>query len=116
MVSSGGSPREVSGRPRSPKVQKGEQTVMITRHDVATRVTEYLHHNRTLEELVEWAEEVMMEGEVDKRDSEVLRAVIGRLGLANVKEFGLTWEDCEDLLSRLGYQVKVQIIETSRQQ
>ena len=38
----------------------------------------------------------------DDRDLDALRDITARLGLADVREFGLTWEDCEGYLSRLG--------------
>lgn len=82
---------------------------MITRQDVASRLTDNLHHRLSLEELVRWAEDAMMEGELDEQDVDVLRSVVGRLGLADVREFGLTWEDCEELLSRLGYHVHIEV-------
>jgi hypothetical protein len=85
---------------------------MITRHDVAARLKDYLHHQVSLAELVEWAEHIMMEEELDERDVGVLREVVGRIGVADVKEFGLTWEDCETALLQLGYQVQVQVVET----
>ncbi|MBI5197959.1 MAG: hypothetical protein HZA19_05050 [Nitrospirae bacterium] len=82
---------------------------MITRQDVATRLIDYLNHHLTLEELVHWAEDAMMEGDLDDQDVEVLRDVLARIGLADVKEFGLSWENWEEFLSRLGYQVQVQV-------
>ena len=33
---------------------------------------------------------------------EVIRDIVSRLGVADVRAFGLTWEDCEQLLGRLG--------------
>jgi len=51
----------------------------------------------------------MMEADFDERDYETLRDIVSRLGLADVKALGMTWEDCEDFLSQLGYQVKVVI-------
>ena len=33
--------------------------------------------------------------------------IVGRLGLADVAEFGLRWQDCEEFLRRLGYRAKV---------
>jgi hypothetical protein len=86
---------------------------MITRHDVAAKLTDYLRHSLTLGELVEWAEQAMMEGEFDESDFETLRDIVSRLGLADVREFGLTWEDCEAFLSRLGYQARVEISEVA---
>jgi hypothetical protein len=32
-----------------------------------------------------------------------IRNVVARIGVADVRAFGLTWEDCEQLLSQLGY-------------
>jgi hypothetical protein len=86
---------------------------MITRHTVAQQLTDYLHHRLTLEAMVEWAHEAMMEGEFVENDLEVLRDIISRLGLADVRAFGLTWEDCETFLSRLGYQVRVDVSEVA---
>ncbi len=83
----------------------------VTRHKVAQRIVDYLYHRITLAELVDWAERVMMEGDFDERDFKILRYVVSRLGLADVKAFGITWKDCEDFLSRLGYQVSVAVSE-----
>jgi hypothetical protein len=69
-----------------------------------------------LESLVEWAENVMMEEDFDEHDVAVLREVVGRIGVANVKEFGLTWEDCEVALTRLGYQVQVRVTEAQQKE
>jgi hypothetical protein len=35
--------------------------------------------------------------------------VLARLGLADVRAFGLTWDDCEELLRELGYSARVEI-------
>ncbi len=85
----------------------------ITRKDVAWKIADYLHHRITLAELVDWAENMMMEAEFDSRDFEALREVVSRLGLADVKAFGMTWEDCEYFLSRLGYQARVVVTDDS---
>ena len=52
-----------------------------------------------------------MEEELEGGYFDILRDIISRLGLADVEKFGLTWEDCEDYLSRLGYRVKVEVSE-----
>jgi cobyrinic acid a,c-diamide synthase len=83
---------------------------MITKQAVAERIAAYLHHAMTLEQLVDWAENALMEGEFDERDVDVLRAVIARLGVADVRAFGLTWEDCEEALRQLGYSARVEIV------
>ena len=56
-----------------------------------------------------------MDEELEEKDCELLRDVVSRIGLADVRAFGLTWEDCEDLLSRLGYRDSVTVAEASAQ-
>ena len=55
----------------------------------------------------DWAERAMMDAEFDEADTDVLTDIVGRLGLADVAEFGLRWQDCEEFLRRLGYRAKV---------
>lgn len=84
----------------------------VTRQAVAEKLGAYLRHELSLADLVAWAETAMMEGEFDFKDAAVLRDVVARLGVADVRAFGLAWEDCEDLLSRLGYSARVSIVAT----
>ncbi len=39
--------------------------------------------------------------------------IAGRIGLADVRAFGLTWEDCEGFLSRLGYRAKIDVFQST---
>ena len=80
---------------------------MITRQTVRDQLVAYLNHKIMLTELVEWAENTMNEGALDPKDAPILRNIIARIGLADVKNFGLLWDDCYDFLSRLGYHVQV---------
>jgi hypothetical protein len=48
-----------------------------------------------------------MEADFDKTDLDVLTDIVGQLGLADVAEFGLRWQDCEEFLRRLGYRARV---------
>lgn len=48
-----------------------------------------------------------MEGEFAETDHDMLRDVVARLGVADVRAFGLTWEDCQQVLSRLGYRAEI---------
>lgn len=73
----------------------------ITRHTVADKIAAYLRHALTLDELVDWAENAMRDGDFDEQDVEALRTVVARLGVADVRACGLTWEDCEQALARL---------------
>jgi len=35
--------------------------------------------------------------------------ILGRIAAADVKEFGLLWEDCDNIMRQLGYSVKVDL-------
>jgi len=84
--------------------------IVVTREMVIEKLSAYLHHHMTLAELVDWAEQVMQEGDFDEADYEMLRDIVSRLGVADVRAFGLTWDDCEQFLRRLGCTVRVEII------
>jgi hypothetical protein len=82
----------------------------ITKQTVADQIAAYLHHEMTLGELVDWSERALMEGELAERDAATLSSVIARLGVADVRAFGLSWEDCEELLRRLGFASRVEVV------
>jgi cobyrinic acid a,c-diamide synthase len=82
----------------------------ITKQTVTDQIAAYLHHEISLAQLVDWAEHAMMDGEFEERSASVLSAVIARLGVADVRAFGLAWEDCEQLLRQLGYSSRVEIV------
>lgn len=84
--------------------------MQVMRQMVGEKLIAYLQHQTTLSELVEWAEQVMQEGDFEETDYDSLREVISRLGLADVRVFGLTWEDCEQFLQRLGYSVRLEVV------
>ncbi len=88
---------------------------MVTRRDVVGKLKNYLHHQISLAELVDWAEDAMREEEFEELDFEELRDVVSRLGVADVRAFGLTWEDCEEMLNRLGCHVNIEISEARPQ-
>lgn len=78
----------------------------ITPKIVADRLAAHLCDRLSLGELVDWAERQMMEGEFE---SEAVRDAVARLGVADVRAFGLTWEDCQRLLHNLGFAAHVHI-------
>ncbi|MBA3648112.1 MAG: hypothetical protein H0W62_06110 [Chitinophagales bacterium] len=79
---------------------------MITKEMVSQKIYDYLNHSIPVEQLVTWAEDAMIEEEVKESDADIISEVIARLGVADVQNFGLLWEDCEQLLSQLGYQIR----------
>jgi cobyrinic acid a,c-diamide synthase len=84
--------------------------MLITKKIVADKIAAYLHHDITLAQLVDWAEHAMMEDEFEENGLTAIRSAVSRLGVADVRAFGLTWEDCEELLSQLGFSARVSII------
>jgi hypothetical protein len=79
----------------------------ITRQIAADKIADYLHGKVSQPELVDWAEDAMMDADFDEADVDLLIDIVGRLGLADVAEFGLRWQDCEEFLRRLGYRATV---------
>ena len=84
----------------------------ITKQTVADRIAAYLHHEVTQAQLVDWAENALMAGEFQEDDAANICAVVARLGVADVRAFGLTWSDCEDLLRQLGFHARIEIVTT----
>jgi hypothetical protein len=82
----------------------------ITSKKVADKIGAYLHHRVSLAQLVNWAEQAMMEANFGTHNTEHIREVIARLGVADVRAFGLTWEDCEQFLKSLGYSAQIKIV------
>ena len=83
---------------------------MITRQTVADRIADYLRHTITLDQLVDWSEVAVLDGEFEEQHAPLLAQVLGRLGVADVREFGLSWEDCEELLRLLGFVPRVEVV------
>jgi len=82
----------------------------ITKQTVANKILGYLRHDISLAELVHWAEEAMMEGEFEEQDMAVISGAVSRIGVADVRAFGLAWEDCEQVLRQLGYTARIDIV------
>ena len=81
----------------------------VTRQITADKIADYLHGKLSQAQLVDWAERAMMNAQFDLADAELLSDIVGRVGLADVAEFGLRWQDCEEFLRRLGYRAIVTV-------
>jgi hypothetical protein len=81
--------------------------MIITKQQLAVNLLNYLQHKTTLSDLVNWAEDALMEGDIQGEDPEVVRDILARLGLADVKAFGLFWDDCNNYMQKLGYVLKI---------
>jgi hypothetical protein len=84
--------------------------MVITKQSAADKIAAYLHHQITLAQLVEWSERALMDGEFSKSDASTLADVVSRLGVADVRAFGLAWDDCEELLLKLGFAPRVEVV------
>lgn len=54
---------------------------------------------------------MIKEADFESKNFELTRDILARIGLANVREFGLSWDDCYDYLHKLGYDVKIEVSE-----
>ena len=81
----------------------------ITKATIAEQIEGYLHHRIALNDLVDWAESAVMDGDFDPADAPLLTEVLARIGVADVRAFGLIWEDFEVLRRRLGYSARVDV-------
>ncbi len=86
---------------------------MVTKHSVAVKIYNYLNHTIELAELVDWCENVMVEGEIVEQDTELISEVVARIGVADVNNFGLLWKECDELLRKLGYQLDFDLKEVA---
>jgi hypothetical protein len=83
---------------------------LVTCESVAENLGAYLRHDLSLAALVDWAESALMNGDFDPAHLTTIRDAIARIGAAAVRTFGLSWEDCEQLLSQLGYSAQVNVV------
>ena len=81
--------------------------MIVSKQLLAINLLSYLQHKTTLSDLVYWAEDAMMEGDIQGEDPEVVRDILARLGVADVKAFGLFRDDCYEFMLKLGYVLKI---------
>ena len=85
--------------------------MVLTKKLLADMLIKYINREIDLSSLVNWAEDMMREADFEDSSFELIREILARIGLADVREFGLTWDDCYDYLHRLGYNIKVELLE-----
>lgn len=83
---------------------------MITRQVLVGRLLDYLNHRITLAALVEWAEEALIDADMEPQaDISVLMDVLTYMGAADTPDFPLTWDVLSGFLERLGAPVRVEL-------
>jgi hypothetical protein len=86
---------------------------MITRQIILERLDTYLNHQITLAELVEWAENALIEPDIpENENADLLMDVLMYLGAADTRGFPLTWDILSDFMDKLGGSVRV-IVESA---
>ncbi len=83
--------------------------MIITKKTLANMLIKYINRRIDLAELVDWAEEMIKASDFEDKNFELLRDITAQIGLADVREFGLSWDDCYNYLHKLGYDVKVKV-------
>jgi len=78
---------------------------MITNQQIAEKIQDYLQHKSPLTDLINWAENSLMEEGFETKEA---RDIVAKIGVADVRAFGLLWDDCERFLNQLGYTVKIE--------
>ncbi len=83
---------------------------MITKKIIAAKVLDYLQHRLSLSDLVNWAEQSLMNGSYEDDETHTIRNTLLQLGLADVKAFGLEWKDCEAIMENLGFKLEIKAL------
>jgi hypothetical protein len=81
---------------------------MITRQDVANQLLAYLNGELSLEQLVDRAENMLVQGGFSPDDDvDLLMDIVMYLAAADTEYFPLTWEICSEFMQTLGTPVRV---------
>jgi hypothetical protein len=80
---------------------------MITRQTVGKKLQAYLNDELTLAQLVDWAENAVVDAELEEGYDKMLFDILGRIGLADVESFKLSWEEIAGMIEKLGYRATV---------
>lgn len=81
--------------------------MQITAQRAVEKIHDYLVHKITLAELVDWAENALIDGEFIHEDSKQLFDIVARLGLSDSNQFALSWDELESIVDSLGYELRI---------
>jgi hypothetical protein len=80
---------------------------VLIRGAILRHMNLYLERDLSLQDLLDWAETTLAENELSAEDEAFLQDLLARAGEPASQDFGLTLEDCSDLMARLGQELKV---------
>jgi hypothetical protein len=78
----------------------------ITKKILAEKLLAYLNRRLSKEELIDWCERSFQEQTIE---DPAVKQLVARLGLMDVKNFDLSYEELASLLEQLGFHVRVEI-------
>ena len=81
----------------------------VTKEILTNMLVDYLNRRITKDELVDWAENMICDAEFEDKHAVLIKKILSHLGLADVKEFGLSWDECYTYLCELGHNVSVMV-------
>lgn len=81
----------------------------VTKEILTDMIIKYLNRQMGKDELVDWAENMICKEEFVEQDAHLIMEILSHIGLADVKEFGLSWDDCYEYLHKLGHKVTVMV-------
>ena len=84
---------------------------MITKKIIADKILAYLQHRMSIDELTDWAERSLFNSSYEDDKFHTIRNTLAKLGLADVKTFGLEWKECEAIMEKLGFKLEVNALE-----
>ena len=87
--------------------------MIVTKKMLADMLIKYVKREIRLSSLIDWAEDMIHEADFESENFELLSDILARIGLADVREFGFSWDDCYEYLHKLGYDVRVEVSEVS---
>ena len=90
---------------------KDKETMIITREILARMLIKYINREIDLSNLINWAEDMIIDANFEYEHFELLRDILARIGLSGVREFGLSWDDYYEYLHKLEYDVKIEVSE-----
>lgn len=82
---------------------------MITREFLASEILAYLNGQRSLNELVEWAEDAIVtftESSQRPPEADTIWDILLYVGAGDTPDFPLTWDVVRDFLERLGRPIQ----------
>jgi len=81
--------------------------MIVSKTVLSEQLVKYLNHKISKDELINWCEEMMQEGSFDEV---LVKESVARIGLSDAQNFDLSYEELYEMLQKLGYRLKVELV------